>query len=90
MITGHGQKSKVLLSFFFFQSHQQSPGSEAGGGNLDLLLEANWEYCSHLLCFLHYLWDFRGPGRVFPSPVSDCCKREAAFLTHWVEVEIMS
>lgn len=77
-------KSFIVLSFFFFsQSHQQSPRSEAGGGNLDLLLEAYWEYCSHLLCFLHYLWDFRGPGKVFPSPVSDCCEREAAFLTRW-------
>jgi len=76
------KKKKGFIVLMFFQSHQQSPRSEAGGGNLDLLLEAYWEYCSHLLCFLHYLWDFRGAGRVFPSSlpsVSSCCQK--AFVT---------
>ena len=44
------------------QGNQPGTGAEAGGGNADVLAEAHWQHCGHLLCLLHHIWHPRGAG----------------------------
>lgn len=54
--------SIMCPSMFVFQCDQQSSRPEVGGGDPDVITETHRQYCGHLLCLLHYLWNFGSSG----------------------------
>lgn len=54
--------SIMCLSMLVFQCDQQSSRPEAGGGDPDVITETHRQHCGHLLCLLHYLWNFGSSG----------------------------
>lgn len=55
------QFTKTTL-YALFQCDQQSSRAEAGGRDPDVITEAHWQHCGHLLRLLHYLWYLGSPG----------------------------
>lgn len=45
------------------QGDKSSSWSKTGGGDSDHISQTHWEYCPHLLCFFHRVWNSWSPGK---------------------------
>lgn len=62
-VCGMGTTTSRVSVFLLWQGHQQSSGSETGGGDPHHLPQAHRQYCPHLLCLLHHLRYSRRSGK---------------------------